>query len=62
MEPIFSREHNKTNILLFLKALPFMEEMTDSLKLKLADRFKINPDNFKLLIHVTYKIGYICDN
>ncbi len=57
------REHMKrTNIHLFLKTLPYIEEISDSLLLKLAERFKINSDNFRLIINVTCKIGVNRDN
>lgn len=52
----------KDNVFFFLKAVPYLEKISDALQLKLADRFKINSDPLKILIQIVNKTGGFYEN
>ncbi len=51
-----------TNVYTFLKAVPHLKAMNRHLVLKLAERFKISPESFSILINVAANGGAYYEN
>ena len=51
-----------TNVLAFLKAVPYLEKLNDSTVQLLAQRFALSPEMLALLLNIAAKGGAWYDN